>query len=108
MSAFIRIYTQLGKENICAVEAFALATDDYSKEGKDPVYTLKLYDTNEENINCIKEIIKEGQPCNIHIRHEEKATEEGPSIEVECKLEGCCILNKLNQVQYLTYREIKL
>ena len=97
-SAFIRIYTQFGKEHICKAQAFALATDDYSEEGLDPVYTLKLYDIDKDNIDCIKQIIKEGQPCGIHIQ----------VIEVECILEGCTILNKLNEIQYetstLTYK----
>lgn len=104
-SVFIRIYTQFGKEHICRVEAFALATDDYSEEGLDPVYTLKLYDISKDHVDCIKDIIKGGQPCSIHILHEDQG------IECECILEGVQILNKLNEIQYetstLTYRESK-
>lgn len=81
MSAFIRIYTQLGKEHVCYAEAYQLKSN-----------MLILLDN---EINCIKHIIKGGQPCNIHIRYEDQ------DIETECILKGCT-LTETQEIQFET------
>lgn len=91
MTAFIRIYTKFGKENVRTLDAFSLVTEQHNKD-VDPIHLLMLHDTDPDLVEDTINTVKAGQPCNIHIRFEDSYT------ETECTLDCCTVCERTNRI----------
>jgi len=91
MTAFMRIYTQLGKENVRTIYSFSLVAEQYNTD-VDPIHVLMLHDTDAKLVEDTINIIREGQPCNIHIRYIDDEN------EAECTLDCCTVCDRTNRI----------
>jgi len=91
MTAFIRIYTNFGKENVRILDAFSLLTEQYDKD-IDPIHILMLHDTDAQLVEDTINTIKAGQPCNIYIRFTDDDT------EAECTLDCCTVCEETDRI----------
>jgi len=91
MTAFIRIYTKFGKENVCTLGSFSLVTEQFNLD-VDPTHALILHDTDAQLVEDTINTVKAGQPCNIHIRFEDDET------EAECILDCCTVCDRTNRI----------
>jgi len=78
MTACIRIYTLMGKENCKTVNSFVLHTEQYSDTVR---YILEIVDE-AEVIDDINSIVQ-GGGHSIHIRYVDD------DVEAECAMKGC-------------------
>lgn len=84
MTACVRIYTSMGKENCCTVDTFSITTEHYSGS---PTYSIRFIDGIESRVTEIERIVEAGQPCNMHIRYKDS------DVESVCTLNGCKLDN---------------
>lgn len=80
MTACVRIYTLMGKENCLTVDSFAVTTVSN-------VFTVTFSDRNEERVTDIERVVEAGQPCNMHIRYKDN------EVEGVCTLNGCKLVD---------------
>ena len=74
MTACVRIYTAMGKENCITVDSYVVS----------PITKYVTFqDDREETLTQIERIVEAGQPCNMHIRYEDN------DVETVCTLDGC-------------------
>ncbi len=92
MSAFVRIYTRMGKENIRHIGSFAIHHEQFDSNA-DAVYIVEFIDKDKETVTEIIDLVQSGQPCNIHIRFEDS------EIESECILDSCTVCETTNRIQ---------
>ena len=91
MSAFVRIYTRLGKENIRYIGSFAIHHEQFNSSA-DAVHIVEFIDEDKETVTEITSIVQSGQPCNIHIRFEDQ------DVESECTLDDCTVCETTNRI----------
>lgn len=91
MTAFICIYTKFGKENVRTLDSFSIITEQYNLD-VEAIHVLMLHDTDPDLIEDMINIVKEGQPCNIHIRYEDIDT------EAECTFDCCTVCERTNRI----------
>lgn len=87
MTACVRIYTTMGKENALAVDSFRLNT--WELKGQESEYSIEFQDRVEDRVTEIKRIVEAGQPCNMHIRYKDQ------DVEAVCTLNGCKLVDAI-------------
>ena len=81
MTACVRIYTLMGKENCLTVDSFSLTTEENS------TCFIDFQDRTEARVTEIERVVESGQPCNMHIRYKDN------QVEAVCTLNGCKLVN---------------
>ena len=83
MTACVRIYTVMGKENCVSVDSFSVT--QYIRNELEPsaYHVVEFQDSREDTVTQIERIVEAGQPCNMHIRYEDS------DVEAVCTLNGC-------------------
>jgi len=87
MTACVRIYTSMGKENCLSVDTFTLSTEDFAFDHSEINHVVTFSDRDEDRVTEIKRIVEAGQPCNMHIRYKDDTT------EAVCTLNGCKLVD---------------
>lgn len=97
MTACVRIYTVLGKENFKTVQTFTLHTEHFNSDAPE-AHFVRFHDARTKDgkeaevIEDINRIVQAGQPCNMHIRYKDD------EVEAECRLDGCTYCDKTMRI----------
>ena len=98
MTACVRIYTKLGKENCITVDSYVV-----SRITEERIY-VTFQDDRESTLTQIERIVEAGQPCNMHIRYEDSDVETVCTLD-GCKLVGTQIVCEDHDIKILGYTE---